>query len=94
MFACHLSLQLIYPSLQYQENLCQRIVQDVIRIVVKSDKDNDESIDQSKAEILALKIRLQLQEYGIEFDTSKFYKVIGDNPTVASVITIGSKQWR
>lgn len=76
---------------QMRENLRQRIVQDMITIVVKSDKDNDQQIDRVEAKTLALRIRLSLQEYGVVFDTDKFLKAIGENATVNGVITIVQK---
>mmetsp|Transcript_40875 Transcript_40875/g.87055 ORF Transcript_40875/g.87055 Transcript_40875/m.87055 type:complete len:344 (+) Transcript_40875:3-1034(+) len=76
---------------QMRNNLRQRIVQDIIAIVVKSDRDNDNSIDRSEAKTLALRIRLSLQEYGVVFDTEKFLKAIGDDPTVQKVIGIVQK---
>mmetsp|Transcript_11004 Transcript_11004/g.17783 ORF Transcript_11004/g.17783 Transcript_11004/m.17783 type:complete len:196 (+) Transcript_11004:674-1261(+) len=74
-----------------RDNLRQRIVQDIIAIVVKSDTDNDNSIDRSEAKTLALRIRLSLQEYGVVFDTQKFMKAIGDKPTVQKVIGMVQK---
>lgn len=74
-----------------RDNLRQRIVQDIITIVVKSDKDNDQTIDKQEAKTLALRIRLSLQEYGVEFDSEKFLKAIGSNATVQSVIGIVQK---
>lgn len=74
-----------------RDNLRQRIVQDIITIVVKSDRDNDQQIDKTEAKTLALRIRLSLQEYGVEFDSEKFLKAIGDDPTVQSVIGIVQK---
>lgn len=74
-----------------RDNLRQRIVQDIITIVVKSDRDNDQQIDKSEAKTLALRIRISLQEYGVEFDTEKFLKAIGDNPSVPGVIEVVQK---
>lgn len=74
-----------------QDNLRQRIVQDIITIVVKSDRDNDQTIDRSEAKTLALRIRLSLQEYGVEFNSDKFLKAIGSNATVQGVIAIVQK---
>ena len=68
-----------------QDNLRQKIVQDVITIVVKSDKNNDQSIDRVEAKILALQIRLALQEYGVEFISEKFVLAIRQNPLVSGV---------
>lgn len=75
----------------FQVNLRQRIVQDMITIVVKSDKDNDQTIDRAEAKTLALRIRLTLQEYGVEFDSDKFLKVIGEDSSVQGVIAIVQK---
>lgn len=74
-----------------RDNLRQRIVQDIITIVVKSDRDNDQTIDRSEAKTLALRIRLSLQEYGVEFNSEKFLKAIGSNATVQGVIAIVQK---
>lgn len=74
-----------------QDNLRKRIVQDIISIVVKSDKDNDQKIDKQEAKELALKIRLQLQEYDVDFDSQKFIKVIAKDPSVPGVIAIVQK---
>lgn len=74
-----------------QNNLRKRIVQDIISIVVKSDKDNDQKIDNQEAKELALKIRLQLQEYDVDFDSQKFIKVIAKDPSVPGVIAIVQK---
>lgn len=76
---------------QMRDNLRSRIVQDIITIVVKSDKDNDQTIDKSEAKTLALRIRLSLQEYGVQFDSDKFLKAIGNNPSVPGVIAIVQK---
>jgi len=76
---------------QMRDNLRQRIVQDIITIVMKSDRDNDLTIDKSEAKTLALRIRLSLQEYGVEFDSEKFLKAIGSKPSVPSVIAIVQK---
>lgn len=74
-----------------RDNLRQRIVQDIITIVVKSDTDNDQTIDRQEAKTLALRIRLTLQEYDVQFDSEKFLRAIGDNPSVPGVIAIVQK---
>jgi hypothetical protein len=74
-----------------QDNLRQRIVQDVITIVVKSDRNNDQAIDRVEAKILALQIRLALQEYGVEFDSEKFMLAIRQNPSVSGVMAIAQR---
>lgn len=73
---------------QMRYNLRQRIVQDVFKIVVSSDKDNDGRFCKVETKMLVLKISLELQEYGVEFDEEKFYKVMSVDPTVARTLTI------
>jgi len=74
-----------------KDNLRHRIAQDVIRIVVNSDRDGDNSISRTEAKTLSLQIKLQLETYGVEFDVDKFIKVVGSSPTVSSVIAIVQK---
>jgi len=51
---------------QMQDNLRQRIVQDVMRIVVMCDTNNDGVFNKVETKMLVLKIRMTLQEYGVE----------------------------
>jgi len=74
-----------------RENLRQCVVQDITGIVINSDKDNDHSIDQQEARMLALKIRLQLREHGVVFDGDKFILAIGKDATVPGVIQMVQK---
>ncbi len=75
-----------------QENLRWRIVQDVITIVIKSDKNNDQSIDRVEAKILALQICQLLQEnYGVEFNSDKFLLAIRQNPSISCVTAIAQR---
>jgi len=74
-----------------RDNLRRRILQDIISIVVKSDRDNDETIDRREAVTLALRIRVSLQEYGVSFDSDKFLQVIGRGTTVPAVIGLVQK---
>jgi hypothetical protein len=72
-------------------NLQQRIAQDIITIVLKSDKNNNSTIDRFETKILALRIRLQLQEYGVEFDAAKFMIAIRKDPSVTGVMSLAMK---
>jgi len=72
-------------------NLQQRIAQDIITLVLKSDKNNDSTIDRFESKILALRIRLQLQEYGVEFDAAKFMIAIRKDPSVTGVMSLAMK---
>ena len=74
-----------------QDNLRQRIIQDVITIVVKSDRNNYQSIDRVEAKILALQICLALQEHGVEFNSEKFVLAIRQNPSVSGGMAIAQR---
>lgn len=54
----------------------QRIGQDILSIVMKSDRNNDNRIDRNEAKTLALRIRIALQEYGVDFDSEKVNMVV------------------
>ncbi len=41
--------------------------------------------------MLALRIRLQLHEYGVEFDSEKFVRFIGNNSSVTGLIALARK---
>ena len=53
-----------------------------------SDKNNDGRFCKVETKMLVLKISLQLQEYGVEFDEAKFYKVMSVDPTVTRTLTM------
>eukprot|EP01082_Thalassiosira_pseudonana_P003675 g2863.t1 g2863 contig12:940887-942046(+) len=69
-----------------RENLRQKVLQDVISIVVRTDRDNTQRIDKVEAKLLALKITVKLEVYGIFFDQDKFLMAVALNPTLAGVI--------
>ena len=94
---------------EMKRNLKQRVVQDILKIVVLSDVNNDGMYNQLppgidaapnrtpntlgtfckvETKMLVLKIRVALQEYGIEFDENKFYALMKRNPTVTRTFSI------
>lgn len=73
---------------QMKDNLRHRIVQDIIQIVVMSDKNNDGRFCKVETKMLVLKIALQLQQYNVKLDERKFYKVMSGDPTVQQTISI------
>lgn len=73
-----------------RENLRQRIIQDVIGTVVRTDG-GDQKFDRVEAKILALKIKVKLEVYGIYFDEDKFLKAIALNPSLSGAITVVRK---
>lgn len=75
----------------FQENLRQRIIQDVIRTVVTSDRDGDQKFDRVEAKLLALKIKVKLEVYGIYFDEDKFLQAIALKPSFAGAIAVVKK---
>lgn len=77
-----------------QNNLRQRIVQDVLRIVVMSDTNNDGVFNRVETKMLVLKIRMTLQEYGVEFDEHKFMTLVMKNPRVTTMLSTVKKLLR
>lgn len=68
-----------------RENLRQKVIQDVIGITIRSEKDSNQGIDRVEAKLLALKITVKLEAYGITFDEDKFLQVVALNPTLWGV---------
>ncbi|KAL7476528.1 hypothetical protein ACHAW6_002384, partial [Cyclotella cf. meneghiniana] len=74
-----------------QENLRQRIIQDVIGTVARTCGDNNKQIDRVEAKLLALKIKVKLEVYGIYFDEDKFLQAIALKPTFCGAIAVVKK---
>jgi len=68
--------------------LRQAVVQDVVKIVIQSDLDKSGIINKKEAQVLAVRLEISLQMYGIVFDTEKFLKVVGLSPSLPSVMRI------
>ena len=62
------------------------MIEDVIRIVTNSGKGFTERIDRVEAKLLALKMYVKLEAYGITFDQEKFSQAVTLNPTFFGVI--------
>lgn len=73
---------------EMKENLRQRIVQDVLKIVLDSDRDGDSVFSPKETNLLFLKMDTQLKQDGILLDEEKFRRVISKNPTVTEVFRI------
>jgi len=74
-----------------KDNLRRTVIEDVIRITVASDLDNNQRICRDEAKLLALKIAVQLEEHTIAFDESKFMQAVALNPTLCGVVGIVRK---
>ncbi len=64
---------------------------DVISIVVRSDRNNDMTIDRVEAKLLALKITVKLEVYGIVFDEEKFLHAVSLRPSLHGIISVVKK---
>lgn len=73
---------------EMKRNLKQRVVQDILKIVMLSDVNNDGTFSKVETKMLVLKIRVALHEYGIEFDENKFYLLMKRNPSVTQTFSI------
>ena len=63
----------------------QKVIQDVIQIVIRSEKTTTQRIDRVEAKLLALKITVKLEAYGITFDENKFLQAVALNPTLLGI---------
>lgn len=75
-------------SVTKQESLRQRIIQDVVGIVLRA---GSQKFDRVEAKILALKIKVSLEVYGILFDEDKFVQAIALNPSLSGALTVVKK---
>lgn len=71
-----------------RDNLRRRVMQDIIGIVMRSDGDRDETLDPKEVKLLALRIRIALQEDGVLFDSDKFLQVFGGGTTVTAILAL------
>ncbi len=57
----------------------------MIGVTIRSDKDSTQGIDRVEAKLLALKITVKLESYGVVFDEDKFLQAVALNPTLWGV---------
>lgn len=69
-----------------RENLRQKVIEDVIGIIILCHKGINERIDRVEAKLLALKISVKLEQYGITFDEDKFTQAVALHPTLLGTI--------
>jgi hypothetical protein len=62
------------------------VIEDVMRILMNSDKGFTKHIGRVEAKLLALKIYVKLEAYGITLDQEKFSQAVTLNPTFFGVI--------
>ena len=68
-----------------RDNLRQKVIEDIIGILVKHES-NTQRIDKVEAQLLALKISVKLEAYGVSLNEAKFSQAVALNPTLAGVI--------
>lgn len=68
-----------------RENLRQKVIEDVLEIVFRSEKESNQIVDRVEAKLIALKITVKLDSYGITFDEDKFLHAAALNPTLFGV---------
>ena len=58
---------------------------------MRTDQDNNNRFDRVEAKILALKIKIKLEVYGILFDEAKFLEAISLNPSLSGALAVVKK---
>lgn len=71
-----------------KENIRQVVLQDVVKLVLQSDIDRDGIISKREADILAHRLQISLDVYGIVFDAEKFHRAVGLSPSICGVLAI------
>lgn len=71
-----------------KENLRQVVLQEVIKLVLQCDLDRTSVINKREANILATRLFLSLDVYGIVFDEQKFHRAVGLSPSLPGVMKI------
>jgi len=62
--------------------------EEIIQLLLSSDKDRDFNIDESELERLLLRIHLQLEAKGVHFNKELFQKTVRSQPDVPGLIRI------
>lgn len=69
-----------------QHNLRENFVSELAKIILRSDKDGDMTIDEKEVPLLALRLKIQLQPMGIDLDTDMFNQMIEENNDIGSIL--------
>mmetsp|Transcript_27107 Transcript_27107/g.57573 ORF Transcript_27107/g.57573 Transcript_27107/m.57573 type:complete len:398 (-) Transcript_27107:279-1472(-) len=66
--------------------LRQMFVASMAKIVMRSDRDGDMKIDSKEAPLLALRLQMQLEPYGMKLDTDTFVTMIREDNDIFNVL--------
>ena len=69
-----------------QQNLRETFVAEMTRLIIRSDKDNDMTINVKESRTLALRFKVQLQPHGVELDPDKFQRMIEEDPSIPNIL--------
>lgn len=56
------------------------------RLILRSDKDGDMTIDLKESRVLSLRLKVALQPHGIDLDTDKFQRMLEEDNHISSVL--------
>lgn len=71
---------------QMKGNLRQTFVAAVATVVIRTDKDGDMKISAKELPLLALRLQILLEPYGINLDTNKFEAMIEEDNDISHVL--------
>jgi hypothetical protein len=69
-----------------RDNLRQKVIEDILGIVTRHESSNTMRVDKVEAQLLALKIQVKLEGYGVSFNEDKFLQAVALNPSIGGVI--------
>lgn len=83
-FPSHTPLAIRNPKLNVQ----QMLLQDVVKLVLRSDVGRDGVLSRHEASVLETRLSISMHLYGIVFDTEKFRRAVGLSPSLPGVMAI------
>ena len=61
------------------------------KIIVRSDKDGDMTVDPAESDLLALRLQIQLKPHGVDLDVIRFKQVIEENNDIGHLLKFCSE---
>lgn len=74
-----------------KQNLRETFVTEMTKLILRSDRDGDMTIDAKESHVLALRLKVALQPHGVELDTDKFQRMINEDNRVPSILRFCGK---
>ena len=81
-----LRLLMHFLCFRFKTNLRETFVTDMVKLVIRADKDGDMKIDPEEGEKLMLSIDIQMNVHGVELDTDLFRDMLLEDNSVENIV--------